>query len=177
MRLRVWSLLFLLLLSVPGCIGLGGYQVGSRSLFGQDIKTVHVPIVDADPTRRHLAEKLTEAICKRIEERSPYKVVGRPSADSVLECRIIDKKHRVSLVDPSNDPRQKSSELTLEIRWRDRRSQDIRQFEFFAWNDVSTQVTASDAMVAEFGQSLLTSEQRQIDQIANQIVGMMESPW
>jgi hypothetical protein len=32
-------------------------------------------------------------------------------------------------------------------------------------------------MVAEFGHSVLTSEQRQIDRIAAQIVGMMESPW
>ena len=170
-------LLLLPLLALSGCIGLSGYQIGSRSLFGQDIQTVHVPIVDADPTRRHLAERLTEEICKRIEERSPYKVVGRSSADSVLECRIVDKKQRVSLVDPSNDPRQKSGELTLEVRWRDRRSQDIRQFEPFAWHDGATQITASDAMVAEFGHSLLTSEQKQIDRIANQIVGMMESPW
>jgi len=170
-------LLFLLpLLLLPGCIGFG-YQVGSRSLFGQDVQTVHVPIVDADPTRRHLAERLTEAICKQIEERSPYKVVGRTGADSVLECRIIRKNQRVSLVDGQNDPRQKNGELVIEVRWRDRRSQDIRQFDIPAWGVGKTQITASDAMVAENGHSLLTSEQRQIDQIASQIVGMMESPW
>jgi hypothetical protein len=169
---------FLLLLGClwTGCAGLG-YQVGSRSLFGQDIRTVYVPIVEADPTRRHLAERLTEAICKRIEERSPYKVVGRPSADSVLECRIVQKNQRVSLVDSSNDPRQKSGDLTVEIRWRDRRSQDLRQFDALPWSERATQITASDAMVAEFGHSLLTSEQEQIDRIANQIVGMMETPW
>ena len=170
-------LLFLPLLLLPGCTSLSGYQVGSRSLFGQDIQTVHVPIVDSDPTRRHLAERLTEAICKRIEERSSYKVVGRATADSVLECRIFDKKQRVALVDSSNDPRQTRGELSLEVRWRDRRSQDIRQFESFAWNDGATQVSASDAIVAEYGQSLATSEQRQIDRIASQVVGMMESPW
>ena len=175
--LLLLSLLLLPGLLLPGCIGLGGYQVGSRSLFGQDIQTVYVPIVESDPTRRHLAERLTEAICKQIEERSPYKVVGRPSADSVLECRIVEKTQRVALVDPSNDPRQKNGELTLEVRWRDRRSQDLRQFDSLAWNDRATQITASDVMVAEFGHSLVTSEQTQIDRIASQIVGMMESPW
>jgi len=171
---------FLLLLPVlllQGCIGFGGYQMGSRSLFGPDIQTVSIPMVEADPTRRHLAERLTEAISKRIEERSPYKVVGRSSADSVLECRIIEKNQRVALVDNYNDPRQKNGELSLEVRWRDRRSQDIRQFEAFTWNETATQVTADDVMVAEFGQSLLTSEQRQIDRLADQIVGMMELPW
>ena len=166
----------LILVLLPGCAGLG-YQVGSQSLFGRDVQTVYVPMVEADPTRRHFAERLTEAICKRIEERSPYKVVGRPTADSVLECRIVEKNQQVSLVDSHNDPRQKTGDVTLEVRWRDRRSQDIRQFNPFVWNEGSTQVTASDAMVAEFGHSLLISEQRQIDRLADQIVGMMESPW
>jgi hypothetical protein len=169
-------LLFLPLLLLPGCSGLG-YRAGSHSLFGQDVKTVYVPMIEADPTRRHLAERLTEAICKRIEERSPYKVVGRPSADSVLECRIVGKSQWVSLVDDFNDPRQKSGNVTLEVRWRDRRSQDIRQFEPIAWNDGAARVTASDSMVAEFGHSLLTSEQNQIDRLADQVVGMMEMPW
>jgi len=169
-------LLCLPILLLPGCIGVG-YQVGSRSLFGQDIRTICVPMVEADPTRRHLAERLTEAICKRIEERSPYKVVGRPTADSILECRIVEKNQRVSLVDSFNDPRQKSGDITLEVRWRDRRSQDLRQFEPLPWGEGVSQVTASDSMVAEFGHSLLTSEQNQIDRLADQIVGMMESPW
>ena len=107
----LFPLLTLPMTLLPGCTGLGGYQVGSHSLFGPDIQTVYVPFVESDPTRRHLAERLTEAICKRIEERSPYKVVARPSADSVLECRIVDKKQRVALVDSYNDPRQKSGEL------------------------------------------------------------------
>ena len=169
-------LLFLPFLLFPGCASLG-YQVGSRSLFGQDIQTVYVPMVEADPTRRHLAERLTEALCKEIEQRSTYKVVGRSGADSVLECRIVENKHRVSLVDGYNDPRQKSGELTLEVRWRDRRFRDIRQFDSLDVKDRNTHVTASDAMVAEFGHSLLTSEQQQINRIANQIVGMMEVPW
>lgn len=172
--MRFLLMIYLLLLS--GCLGLG-YQVGSRSLFGQDVQTVYVPVVSADPTRRHFAERLTEAICKRVEERSPYKVVGRPSADSILECRIVEKNQYVSLVDSFNDPRQKSGMLTLEVQWRDRRSLELRQSETLTWNENSTRVTASDSMVAEFGHSLLTSEQQQIDRLAEQIVGMMESPW
>ena len=174
-------LLVLSVLLLPGCAHLGyqvgAYQFGSRALFGQDIRTIYVPIVEADPTRRHLAERLTEAISKRIEERSPYKVVNRPTADSVLEIRIVQNNQRVAIVDSFNDPRQKRGDLTIEVRWRDRRDQDIRQFETLAWNEGATRITANDAMVAEFGHSMLTSEQRQIDRIADQIVGMMELPW
>jgi len=53
----------------------------------------------------------------------------------------------------------------------------LRQFESLSWNENVTLVSASNSMVAEFGHSQLTSEQNQIDQLANQIVGMMESPW
>ena len=170
-------LLFLLpVLLLPGCIGFG-YQVGSQSLFGQDVRTVYVPMVEADPTRRHLAERLTEAICKEIEARTPYKVVGRPSADSILECRIVQKRETVSLTNSSNDPRQKTGTLALQVQWRDRRSQELRQVDVPIWDERTARITASDSMVAEFGHSLLTSEQNQIDQIARQIVGMMESPW
>ena len=140
------------------------------------MRSFYLVQVEADPTRRHFA-RLTEAIGKQIEARSPYKVVGRPSADSVLECRIIEKSQRVSLVDGFNDARQKTGDLVLKVRWRDRRSQDLRQFDVPVWNEGTTQVTVSDSMIAEFGHSLLTSEQRQIDRIASQIVGMMESPW
>ena len=169
-------LLLLLLLLLPGCAGFG-YHVGSQSLFGQDVRTVYVPMVEADPTRRHLAERLTEAIIKEVEARSPYKVTGRPSADSTLECRIVGRSERVSLVDNSNDPRQKTGEMILQVRWRDRRSQDLLQSDMPMWNERAARITANDSMVAEFGQSLLTSEQNQIDRIASQIVGMMESPW
>ncbi|MDR0328006.1 MAG: LPS assembly lipoprotein LptE [Planctomycetaceae bacterium] len=168
-------LLLVSLLLLSGCSGLG-YQVGSQSLFGQDVRTVYVPMVETDPTRRHLAERLTEAIGKEIEERSPYKVVGRPSADSILECRITNKTQRVSLTDNYNDPRQKTNNLVVQVRWRDRRSQDLQQFDVPVWDENAT-ISASDSMVAEAGHSVLTSEQRQIDQIASQIVGMMESPW
>ena len=167
---------FFFLFFLSGCASLG-YQVGARSLFGQDVQTVYVPMVEADPTRRHLAERLTEAICKRIEERSPYKVIGRPTADSILECRIVGMDQGVSLTDSYNDPRQKNGRITLEVRWRDRRSQDIRQFTPLTWNERASRVTANDSMVAEFGNSLLTFEQQQIGRLADQIVGMMESPW
>ena len=70
---------FVLLL--PGC---AGYQLGQRSLYRPDIRTIHVPVVHSDSFRRHLGERLTEAIVKEIELKTTYKVVDAGSADSVL---------------------------------------------------------------------------------------------
>ena len=41
-------------------VGCAGYQVGHRSLYRPDIRTVHVPVVQSDSFRRYLGERLTE---------------------------------------------------------------------------------------------------------------------
>ncbi|MDR3182612.1 MAG: LPS assembly lipoprotein LptE [Planctomycetaceae bacterium] len=158
-----------------GCIGIG-YQAGSKPLFGEDVHTVYVPLFAADPTRRHLAERLTEAVCKRIEERSPYKVVSRPTADSVLQGRLVERSQRVHIVDDFNDPRQKTGTIKIEVKWHSRREQELGST-VLSWNEGAASASAADTMSAEFGHSQLTSEQRQIEELADKIVGMMEMPW
>ncbi|HEV3004430.1 MAG TPA: hypothetical protein VGX78_08200, partial [Pirellulales bacterium] len=78
-----WVLPCVLLLGAmaQGC---AGYRVGARSLYPPDIQTIYVPIIDSKSYRRFLGERLTEAVVKRIEEVTPFKVVHTPDADSVL---------------------------------------------------------------------------------------------
>src|SRR4051812_8178434 len=63
-----------------GCIG---YHVGTNSLYAADVATVYVPMIESDSYRRDLGERLTEAIVKEIELKTPYKVVSTPDADSI----------------------------------------------------------------------------------------------
>ena len=77
---------------LPGC---AGYQLGQRSLYRPDIRTVHVPVVQSDSYRRYLGERLTEAVVKEIELRTPYKVVDSESADSVLNVRLVSESKRI----------------------------------------------------------------------------------
>jgi hypothetical protein len=173
-RLLIFYLLFCLLLT--GCIGLR-YQVGAKSLFGQDIRTVYVPVFKSDNSRRDLAERLTEAVCKRIEARSTYKVVNRPTADSTLEGEILDRTKSANVINNYSDPREIIGVLNVQVKWQDRRHRDLRSFDAIPWNDGSGRASASAFLVAEHGQSELTTEQQQIDTVADQIVGMMETPW
>ena len=64
--------------------GCASYQVGSESLYAPDVATVYVPMIESDSYRRDLGERLTEAVIKEIELKTPYKVVGTPDADSIL---------------------------------------------------------------------------------------------
>src|SRR4030042_6722660 len=76
--------------------GCAGYQIGNQTLYPGHIRTVYVPMFESTSFRRNLGERLTEAVMKEIELKTPYKVVGTPDADSVLTGRIVDGgKHLV----------------------------------------------------------------------------------
>ena len=73
---------------------LRGYQVGSDSLYAPDVATVYVPMIESDSYRRDLGERLTEAVVKEIELKTPYKVVSTPDADSILSVELLgDTRH------------------------------------------------------------------------------------
>ncbi len=80
--------LVILLLSLANA-GCAGYRFGAATLYPPDIHTVYVPVFESDSFRRGLGERLTEAVVKAIEARTPYKVVGSAEADSVLTGKII----------------------------------------------------------------------------------------
>src|SRR6187431_2988933 len=87
---------------LSGCIG---YQVGTGSLYTPDVATVYVPMIDSDSYRRDLGERLTEAIVKEIELKTPYKVVSTPDADSVLSGRLVRDTRKTLIENAFDDPR------------------------------------------------------------------------
>jgi hypothetical protein len=161
---------------VSGCRTLG-YNVGTKNPYGSDVQTIYVPIFKSEVLRRDLAERLTEAVCKRIESRTTYKIVSKTTADSVLEGKIIRRTRGVTINNGYNDPRQMIGTLSVEVRWQDRRKRDLLEFDPIAWNVGNAQLSVSEYLVPEFGQSELTAEQSEIDKLADQIVNMMELPW
>ncbi|MCU0877563.1 MAG: LPS assembly lipoprotein LptE [Pirellulaceae bacterium] len=161
-------------LAMPGC---AGYQLGQRTLYRPDIRTVHVPIVESDSFRRNLGERLTEAIVKEIELKTPYKVVGPAEADSILTARIVSDSKRVLTENRFDEPRDVETDFFVQVSWVDRRGDLI-----MSHNDVPTQplllsVSQTTNFVAEGGQSLATAHQEAIDRLAQQVVGQMELAW
>src|SRR5215831_15161877 len=112
-----------LLILLSGC---AGYHVGTAGLFPQDIHTVYVPMFESESFRRDLGEQLTEAVCKEIETRGPFKVVGTPNADSVLTGRIMaDTKHTL-VREPNNEARNIEMGMLVQVTWADRRGNVMR---------------------------------------------------
>ena len=157
--------------------GCAGYQIGSPTLYRQDVRTVYVPIFQSDSYRRELGERLTEAVVKRIESVTPYKVVHRPDADTVLSGRIVYDRKRVITEDRFDMPRDLEVSLRVEAAWTDRAGNLIgSQFAQPLPAPLLT-LTTSSHFVPEGGQSYATAQREAIQKMAKQIVEQMEMPW
>ena len=156
--------------------GCATYQIGNRSLYPQDVHTVYVPIFDSDSFRRNLGERLTEAVMKEIENKTPYKVVSTSNADSILSGRIVGETKRVVAENRYDDPRQLDVNLRIEVSWIDR-SGGILYDGCVTLPPELTTVSASATFLPEYGQSVATAHQQAIQRVSEQIVGMMEAPW
>ena len=164
----------LVLLTASGC---AGYQMGVRSLYPPDISTVYVPMFESDSFRRNLGERLTEAVIKEVELKTPYKVVGSPDADSVLTGRLVQDRKRVLVEDQNDEARTIQLDFGVEVTWANRRGDLVRDPIMLAMPADVVSIGASATLVPEAGQSIATAQQKAIDRLAQQIVATMENPW
>ena len=169
--------IFLFLIFLSSLSGCAGYQIGQRSLYRPDIRTVYVPIVQSNSFRRYLGERLTEAIVKEIELKTPYKVVDSAAADSVLNVKLVSESKRVLTENFYDEPRDIETDFFVQLSWVDRRGDLI-----MSHNDIPAQpllvgISQSANFVPEGGQSLATAQQEAIQRLAEQVVGQLELAW
>ncbi len=161
-------------IAMTGC---ASYQIGTRSLYRPDIRTVYVPMFESDSLRRNLGERLTEAVVKEIELKTPYKVVHRPDADSVLTARITSAAKRVVAEQANDIPRNIETDLAVQVNWYDRRGEHLLQDSQFNFIPIDFTAAQSADFTPEGGQSIATAHQEAIQRLAEQIVSQMESRW
>jgi hypothetical protein len=160
--------------TLPGC---AGYQVGNRSLYRPDIRTVHVPMIESNSYRRYLGERLTEAVVKEIELKTPYKIVDSDAADSVLTVRLASDSKRVLAENRFDEPRDIETDFFVQVSWIDRRGDLIMSHNDIPARPLLLNIGQSANFVPEGGQSLTTAQQEAIQRMAEQIVGQMELAW
>jgi hypothetical protein len=103
-----------------------GYSLSS--MYRDDVDTVAVPIWTrgSEVYRRELETRLTEAIVKRIELDTPYKVVDKSKADTILEGRILQVDQRVGSFNPdTGEPREIVEQMLVSFTWTDLRTGEI----------------------------------------------------
>ena len=169
--LRFCALLGLL---APGC---AAYRVGSETLYAPDVTTVYVPMIESDSFRRDLGERLTEAVIKEIELKTPYKVVGTPNADSILAARLMGERKLLEFENQNDDPRALEYALTAQVTWINRRQQPLAPMNSIPLPADFIPITQTATMLPEPGQSDASAQQQAIQRLAEQIVATMEEPW
>jgi len=176
-NLRLGHSALVCLVFLSGFVGCAGYQVGTSSLYSPHVRTVYVPMFRSDSYRRNLGERLTEAVMKEIEAKTPYKVVSTPDADSTLTGRITKETKRMVVENRYGDPREIDADLQVQVAWIDRRGSPIRESQSIPLSQDLVAVGANAPLFPELGQSVATAQQQAIQRLAEQIVGMMEAPW
>jgi hypothetical protein len=165
-----------LLLGLLGLAGCAAYHVGNQSLYPTGIETVYVPVFQSASFRRNMGERLTEAVIKQIELRTPYKVVDTPNADSTLRGQIISDTRRLTVSANTGEARESDLAIAVQVSWIDRCGRLLRDGQPIPV-DAAVLVTGASRLVPEVGQSMATQQQIAIVRVAEQIVSMMEAPW
>ena len=164
-----------------GCACTGGYQIGPYGLYDSGIKTVYVPMVEANTYRYDFSERLTEAIIKKICEQTPYRIGTYEKTDSILTVRLTGEAQQVAALNRYDDTREKRVCLTAEAVWTDVRGVQPTNTSILAGNarnpNDGVRLISQSFLVPEMGQSTETAQQEAIDTLAEQIVGLMESAW
>lgn len=145
-----------------------GYQW--RSLYPQDVKTVAVPIFGNRSFERNVEFNLSKAVVNYLESNTPYKVVPKERADTILEGEIT----RVEVDTVSNDnrtaiPQEQLLTFRVNFTWKDLRTGRVlaerRGFE------------QSGTYYPTLGEGRFVGAQQNVERLAVGIVQELQADW
>ena len=141
-----------------------------QSLYRQDIQTVAVPIFNTRDFHQGVEFRLTKAVVHQIEAQTPYKVVDRERADTILEGEVIAvRTNTVSLQRQSAIPQEQLMTVTVNFTWKDLRS-----------GRILLQRKGFDQSVAYYptlGEGQFVGEQESAEKLAMGIVQELQAEW
>ncbi len=148
--------------------GSDGYHWSS--LYRQDIHTVAVPIFTSRDFHRGVEFQLSEALVKKIEAFTPYKVVDSAHADTILEGEIVSVHPLTISLNPATaTPQEQQYTIVVNFAWKEVRSGKIlverRNFE------------ETTVYYPTLGESQYVGSQSASERLALSIVHEMEAGW
>ena len=160
---------------LAGCeiSGIGTYQ--DEWLYPNDISTVYVEMFDSRSFRRGHEYELTDAICKRIEAQTPYKIVSdRDQADSVLGGQMSIYSGVLSRERYEGVALEKETTVVVSVSWK-----NLRTGELLINNEnVMASASYSPKLPSQSGSSgFQYSADVAVNRAAERVVELMETSW
>lgn len=170
-RYRIFRLacgfLAVLLTGLSGC-GLGGYS--NTWPYPEQIRSVYVEMFDNSGFRRGYEYILTDAVCKRIEAQTPYKIISdRDQADSILSGTLTAGNTVLTVDRNTGRPLEQESLIRVTFTWK-----NLRTGQVLVNNET---VAASESYSGFLDQDYDYSAARAVNKAAQRVVERMENPW
>jgi hypothetical protein len=162
-------ILMLCALGLCGCVEMGGYT--NQSLFPRDIETVYLEMFDNQTFRRGAEYELTDALSKRIEVETPYKIVSsRDLADTIMSGQIVSIGETALSTDRQTGRIiEKEVLLIARINWKNLKTGDL------LIDNNSLSATASYSEYQQ--QDIKYASNMAANNLARKIVELMEIKW
>jgi len=193
-RTSIILLLLTLGLSVllcGGCLSGGEGSYTNRWLYPDDVSTVYVEMFDTTGFYRGYEYTFTDALCKRIEAQTPYKIVSdRNRADTVISGTISIGSGVLATDRHLGAPLEMETYAQATVTWKNLRTGDILVDGETVYASASYS-RSSDGMVDADGESIYTSVaysrgisqsrehsyKRALNRAAEKAVELMEISW
>ena len=142
----------------------------SKALYPTDVRTVAVPIFTNQTYYRGVEFDLTKAFINELESRTPYKVVPREEADTILDARIINVQMRtINRYAYNALPQEQTYLISVTFTWKDLRSGKI-----LVERHAFTQSTPYYPLL---GETTFVGTQDSIEKLAIAIVEELQAHW
>lgn len=152
-----------------GCAGMAGYS--NESLFPQGIDSVRLEMFDNRSFRRGVEYELSDALAKRIEVDTPYKIVTDPDrADTIIGGQIVSIGELALSTDRELGTILESEvELRAVVHWKNLKTGEL----MIDHRTVSASASYSTYQMQDFKYASTLAA----NNLARKIVELMEGSW
>lgn len=159
----------LLCLFFCGCSETGGYS--NEPLFTSEVRSVYVEMFENQSFRRGVEYELTDALAKRIEAETPYKIISsRDRADSIISGQISSVSQALLSIERERGTAlEREVELRAVVNWKNLKTGQL------LINNRS--VIASGSYSALQEQDFRYASSLAANNLARRIVELMEEEW
>jgi len=160
--------MILVAVALSGC-SVGGYS--GETLFPKDIESVRLEMFDNRSFRRGVEYELSDALAKRIEVETPYKLVSdRDRSDSVISGQLVTITESALTIDRDvARPLEREVVLTAVVNWKNLNTGQLM---------INSKTVTVAASYSEFqNQDFTYASALAANKLARKIVELMENNW